>query len=220
LKKCVKSYEEQIDHPIKIIFHDVASTYKPLLEYLEEKSKEGYVVYRSKINRHTTVMDSVVDYLKKHPECKYYVITDPDVELDNVNSDILDFYIHVLKAGKNDKLVVGPMLRIDNIPNYYPHKAKVFNRQNHFWKKKPIEIKYKNINYKVVSAPIDTTFQLVSANNLTRRFPRNGVRCYAPYSAQHLDWYIDPNSMTDDQKYYSQTASNVTHWGKMDTSIH
>ena len=214
LEKSVTSYLNNIKTPIKIIFHDVASTYGPCLEYLEQKKKEGYEVYRSDINNHLSVMDTVRKYMNENKNCEYFVLTDPDVELDNVNGDILDFYKFISKKN-NDKYVVGPMLRIDDIPDFYPYKQKAIKgHTDQFWHKKPSDIIYNKTNYQIQCSPIDTTFQLVHISLLSSKFPRQGFRCYAPYSARHLDWYLDPNNLTDDQKYYSKNATSIAHWGK------
>ena len=37
----IKSTETLVKSPIKIIFHDVKSTYKPTLDYLEEMKSKG-----------------------------------------------------------------------------------------------------------------------------------------------------------------------------------
>ncbi len=213
LKKAVMSFEEQIKTPIKIIFHNVASTYKPCLEYLEEMKLKGYDVYSSTVNNHHSVMNTVKSYLKLHPECKYYVVTDPDIELDNVNGDILEFYMHL--SDNNPNLSIGPMLRIDDIPDYYPKKKIVIqSHTKQFWHKDPKSIKYKDQKYDIQFSAIDTTFQLMPVNILPNKFPRRGIRCYAPYSARHLDWYLDPQNLSDDQIYYSNNASTIAHWGR------
>lgn len=49
--------------------------------------KRGYKVYRSDVNTHWSVMNSVNTYLDTHPECEYYIITDPDIELDHVKGN-------------------------------------------------------------------------------------------------------------------------------------
>ncbi len=214
LKRCVASIVNQITTPIEIIFHNVASTFPECLEYLKEMEEMGYRVYHSKVNNHKSVISTINTYLKQHPKCLYYVLTDPDIELDNVSGDILDFYIWLNRKYGND-LVVGPMLRIDDIPNYYPKKKLAIQKHMaQFWHKKPQPITWKGKQYNIQHSPIDTTFQLAHRSSIIK-FPRLGIRCYTPYSARHLDWYIDPNNMTDDQKYYSKNALKTAHWGKM-----
>ena len=212
LKKAVESYQEQIKTPIEIIFHDVASTYKPCLDYLEVMRGKGYLVYRSEINHHHTVLTSITDYLEKHPECNYYCVTDHDIELDNVNGDILDFYIHLLEMhGKN--FVVGPMLRIDDIPDCYPKKEMVMHLHKKLgaWNAPILSTKWKGSDIKYVKYEIDTTFQLAHRSNLTK-FRRKGYRCLAPFSCRHLDWYVDPKKTTPDYDYYSENATKISHW--------
>lgn len=280
LIQSVESYEKYIKTPIKIIFHNVASTYEPTLTYLKKKEREGYTVYHSKENNHHTVVNSIKDYLKKHPECKYYVMTDPDVMLDNVNGDILEYYKYLLNKFKVNS--VGPMLRIDDIPDYYPRKKNAISgHSQQFWNKTPknvlypsqivvnqhymidgpkselrwyayknhwdlsnnqiisncdtyLKLKTSNITklknkqkifvekntifslykkYKYINCNTDTTFQLCSANNIPNSFPHNNsIRCYAPYSAKHLDWYINPKKISGCQKYYSDTTTSISNW--------
>lgn len=212
LKRSVDSYEKFISHPIRIIFFNVASTYQPTLDYMASKEKEGCKIYTSKINNHKLVINAIKDYLHHHPQCEYYVVTDPDIELDDVNDDILDFYIHVLNTtGVNS---VGPMLRIDDIPDYYPRKQNVIDGHGHqFWKRPRYRIHYKNNKFSFIHCNTDTTFQLASRKNIPSNFPNgNSIRCLSPYSARHLDWYLDPNNLPPCQKYYAQECSNTSHW--------
>ncbi len=69
LKKAVKSYEKYIKTPIEIIFHNVNSTYFETINYLNTKQKEGYIVYKSEVNHHHTVINSIKDYISKNPKC-------------------------------------------------------------------------------------------------------------------------------------------------------
>lgn len=216
LKKSIESYEKFITTPFKIILHDVASTFKPCLDYIQEMKTKGYEVYRTENNNHLTVMESVNTYLDKHPECKYYVITDPDIELDNVNGDILEFYSFLLDKFKSSNIEsVGPMLRIDDIPDFYPRKQNVLDGHNaQFWSKPFYKITFKNNTYQYMICNTDTTFQLRSRENRTLNFIDNSaIRCDKPYFARHLDWYINPKEMTDDQIFYMKNTKKIANWG-------
>jgi pyruvyltransferase len=212
LKKSVESYKKYINTPIEIIFHNVYSTYFETINYLELQKKKGYKVYDSKINDHHTVIDSIKDYIKHHPICEYIVITDPDIELFNVNSDIIEFYIFLLN--KLNVQSVGPMLKIDNIPNFYPNKNQVIKgHTNQFWSKPVKSILFKNTNYQYIECSTDTTFQLFSTKNIPKEFPyKNSIRTLAPYSAQHLDWYINPNDLYPSQLFYLNNTTKISHW--------
>lgn len=213
LKRSIKSYVDNIKTPIQIIFHNVCSTYPPTIEFLNEMKEAGHLVYNSEVNNHHTVMDSVEDFLSKNPDCEYYVITDPDIELTDVNGDILEYYIYLLNKYK-DVCSVGPMLRIDDIPDFYPRKKNVLDgHTKQFWNKPPTQVEWKETTQNIIFCSTDTTFQLRSRKNLSRKFPHdNSIRCYYPYFARHLDWYLNPDDLTNCQRYYIETTTNISHW--------
>jgi pyruvyltransferase len=213
LKQSIESYEKYIKTPIKIILHDVASTYKPCLEYLDEMKYKGYDVYRSDINNHKSVMNTVSIYLEEHLECKYYVITDPDIELDNINGDILELFMYMSDLYPDKPICAA--CRIDDIPDTYPYKNMLLDnyRIKDVFSDEQI-VNYKGNDYKYYNEKTDTTFQLLSRNNLSLKFPRDAVRFVFPYGSKHLDWYLDLNNLMNDQLYYSKHASNIAHWGK------
>ena len=46
-------------------------------------------------------------------------------------------------------------------------------------------------------------------------FPHgNSIRFFAPYSAKHLDWYLNPNAITPCQLFYHLTTTSISHWNK------
>ena len=170
LKKSVESYETLIDYPIEIIFHNVASKNFETLNYLKEKENEGYLVYHSAANRHLSVKRSIGNYLSKHPECEYVILTDPDIQLHNINKDIIQFYIHILNT--TNKIAVGPMLKIDDIPDHYPSKKRVVSMHGRgHWNIPKKSIEFNGNKYEYIDSHIDTTFQLLRANRLPNKFP-------------------------------------------------
>ena len=216
LKQTIRSYEKYIKTPFKIVYHNVASTYEPTIQFLKEQELLGCAVYHTSINNHHTVIETIDDYLHKHPECEYYVMTDPDIELDNVNGDILDVYIHILK--NTNAVSVGPMLRIDDIPDFYPRKEMAIDyHTQQFWGPtiQKRHSSFNGFNFSFIVCHTDTTFQLSSVKNRPTTFPHSlSVRVFAPYSARHLDWYVDPNNLTPCQEYYQLTSSDISHWNK------
>ena len=215
LKKCLASLA-QITTPYEVILYDSASTYQPCIDFLRAESlKPNTTLVTSAVNNHTLVMNAVEAYLKSHPQCEYYVLTDPDIELDAVNGDILEFYKFLCERFEY-KFPIGPMLRIDDIPDTYPMKKRVIqSHTRQFWHKTPLKVEYNSASYDYQTCRIDTTFQLVSRRMKSqRKFCRPGIRTYAPYAARHLDWYLDPTNMSADQVYYSKHASRVAHWGR------
>lgn len=212
LKKSVASYEKYIKNiPIEIIYHNVCSTYYETINYLEEKKKEGYIVYESKSNNHLSVLNSIKDYISNHPECEYVIMTDPDIELYNVNSDIIEFYLHLLKETKATS--VGPMLKIDDIPDEYHNKQQAIRGHScQFWKLPRHNMLFKGENYKFVSCGTDTTFQLFSVNNIPKTFPHKSIRTLEPYAARHLDWYVCYDNITPCELFYQNNTTKTSHW--------
>ena len=170
LKKVVESYEKLIKTPIQIIFHNVCSTYFETINYLKEKENEGYIVYKSEVNNHHTVLNSINDYISKNPKCEYVVMTDADIQLNNINDDILEFYIYLLN--KKNRISVGPMLKIDDIPDtYYNKKQAISGHGKQFWNRPREKIEFKGKKYEFINCKTDTTFQLLSTKNIPINFP-------------------------------------------------
>ena len=216
LRESIASYREHIRTPFEIVIHDNGSTYQPLLAYLEELEGSGVAVYRhaerivaqEQLNG---VAGTVARWFSGRAPGNY-VVTDPDVALVGDCGDILELYAHLLETAVEIE-VVGPMLRIDDLPDCYPLKAEVIERHmKQFWHKSPLELTWRGRRIGYQHARIDTTFGMYRAGFRFRRLCR-GYRTYAPYWARHLDWYIDPQRLSGDQKHYLHHASRVTHWG-------
>ena len=207
----------QIAAPTEIVIHDAGSTYRPLLEYLHRLQASGAatVFLQRKSVMHAADLNAIAEtieqWFKRH-DAPYYIVSDPDVALEPGCADIIETYAQLLAHFETAE-VVGPMLRIDDIPDHYPLKRKAVERHTEqFWHKQPeiIELAGKRVAYQ--SAPIDTTFGMYRRGFRFHRLCR-GLRTYAPYWARHLDWYIDPSNLSDDQRHYLETASNASHWG-------
>ena len=218
LGKSIQSYYDNIKTPFEIIIVDFGSTYEPTLKFLKYQERKKIKIYWKE--RITSVTDlnrvdeAVQDYFKNHPKSNY-VVTDPDIALDNTDGDILNIYSRLLERIP-EILAVGPMLRIDDIPDCYPQKEKVnvaagWHIDFHF-KRKVNAISCGNKTIRYILAPIDTTFGMSRAGTHWGRY-REAARVLSPYSARHLDWYLDPKNLTQDQEYYREHASKkIAHW--------
>lgn len=200
----------------RFILHDNNSTYPLMLEYLDELEEGGVEVVRTgrsvvsneDLNR---IGETVTDWFSRN-DAPYYIVTDPDIALEGGHDDILNAYSFLLQRFPKAE-VVGPMLRIDDIPDHYPLKFVAAGRHYYqFWQKEPESIRWKGRRLQYQWAPIDTTFGMYRKGYKFRRL-NEGLRVYAPYWARHLDWYIDPANMGDDQRWYMERASKVSHWG-------
>jgi len=212
LKKSIQSYYDFIKTPFEIVIIDFGSTYEPTLEYLKGLEREGVKIYRGermlrKLDVDRPVQEAVGDYFKDHPASNY-VVTDPDIALDNVEGDVLDVYAYLLEKFPSIP-IIGPMLRIDDLPDHYPNKQKVIDWEAGLnWRglRNIHSIRYKDKIVKYISRTrLDTTFRMNRAGTLWKRSKR-AFRVLPPYGSKHLDWYLDPNNLTEDHKYYMEHA--------------
>ena len=226
LKQSMESWLTFIKSPIEIILLDQESTYSGMIDFLKEKEKEGIRVFYLKntdpiLNNKFPKLEEPVRQVCNEMKVSYYVLTDPDIMFEKIDGDILEFYVHFLKTYPGYK-AIGPMLVIDDIPDYYPFKAEVIKRHSPFWQAtgeykvigKPESINFngKNISYQY--SPIDTTFAL-RVSGTKPDFTNLSVRTRHPYTAKHLDWYINPKNLSEDQQYYinsSLTHKGISHW--------
>lgn len=214
LKRSLQSYWDCIKTPYEIVIHDNDSTYPPTVEYLKGLEKSGIKVYWNTTSELGSVRDSIRDFMAR-VDGRHYVVTDPDVELDNVPGDILEVYASLIEYFTEYR-VIGLSLRWDDIPDHYPFKERAVTGDRIVWSQ---EIKYFNYQGNVfpyVVHHVDTTFAMY------RNEPRHGPRLLMsemadlitmpPYTGRHLDWYQDPNNLTADQRYYAKTCGTVNHW--------
>jgi len=228
LRKTMQSYYDCIKTPFEVIFCDQGSTFNPMIEFLEKMESDGTMVYRWKKNLNVGrkrnlrrddigMSENIQDYFKTHPKSNY-IVCDPDIFLDNVDGDIFEVYAHLLNI-KPEIVAVGPMFRTDDIPDCYPLREKLFSDNSHHMKallKPRYTISYKGKQVKYIFDRIDTQFGMFRAGTRWQRIKVGikAIRTFAPYSAKQLDWYICPENLSEDQRYYMQHASTNTHWNK------
>lgn len=221
LKQSIESYEKYIDSPIKIVLIDNKSTYPQTVDFL--KSGKYDVIYNihcdsGKNNSDFNLGSQINDYIAEMDEdVTHYVVTDPDIAFHkDTPGDVLEFYIHLMKNTYKELVCVAPMLDIDDIPDFYPYKKLAVGiHTKDFWKKEHSLIKFKDKNFRYIYCQNDTTFALYKRSYIWTKATSDCIRVKPPYSAKHLDWYIDPENMPDDQKYYimnSHTHKAISHW--------
>jgi hypothetical protein len=212
----INSYIKTIASPFEIVIFDQKSTFSPTIDFLHSLEANGIPViwnYRNG-NMDEMVNDlriAIYQWQQKNPS-PYYIVTDPDIALDGCKCDILLFYAHLLEK-LSDAVCIGPMLRIDDIPDYYPFKKQAYERHSNFWQQVPTAVPWEGCNYHVLPSMIDTTFAMYRSSFKFTNYNR-ALRSYAPYMATHLDWYINPDKMTDDQLYYlTHGRKDLGNWG-------
>jgi len=211
LKKSIQSYCDYIKTPFEIVIIDFGSTYEPTVDFLRHLEYEGKKVYWkerifSKHDKEKPIQEAIRDYFENHPRSNY-VITDPDIALDNVEGNVLEVYAYLLEAFPKIP-IVGPIMRIDDIPDHYPGKEGVVNWEKKLNSRSVKFIQYKGKTIKYIHSYLATTFRMNRAGTLFRK-ARRAFRVLPPYGSKHLDWYLDPKNLTEDHKYYMSRASSM-----------
>lgn len=189
-----------------VIILDNASTYPPLLKYLESLP---YSVHRYTQNHGHNVLFEREEFADTI-QTRHFVLTDPDVlPLTECPSDAIDLFHIILE--ENPRInKVGFSLKIDDIPLTYPLRNTVCQWEERFWRNEKL---FRNIA--IYKAPIDTTFALYRP--IKSRINPDSTSCIRtghPYTARHLPWYADPDNLSEEDIYYIQNADErVTNWG-------
>jgi hypothetical protein len=216
LKETIASFYRAIDRPIDLIIHDNHSTFLPMLAYLDALESLGITVVRhdqpaDKVDMLSNVRESVDGWYCKH-DSPYYAVTDPDIELQDGTGKILDFYSYLLDTHPEVN-VVGPMLRTDDLPDYFPFKKDIIRGTLAEYGSRPsVYETFDGHQYRTIGGAIDTTFGLYRKSFGFSRL-NYGIQAFPPFACRHLDFYLDPNNLAEDQIYYMKHASELSHVG-------
>lgn len=225
LKKVIDSYDKNIKTPKKIFVFNHNTTYEPCLEYYKELELKGIHTFHAyeecnsykavNRSRDRNLLKIMRQFLDENKDVNYVVITDCDVELCPSDGNILDFYIKNIKEIGSTDTCIGPSLRIDDIPNFYPNKKQIIKRHSVLYNvKEKRHIEYEGKTITLHRNAIDTTFKIIHRDNVYKikkdicTGPQTSWRCDTPYNAWHLDWYEDPDKFGEDIIYYKNNALN------------
>jgi len=184
----------------RIVIVDNASTYPPLIDYLE-RSPHAVVRLKENLGQAAPWKSNVIHEFAgpgaRYAETDPDVLPDDDCPLDAVEhfSELLDRYPEVDKVGFG--------LRIDDLPSHYRHAEAVRRWEGRFWTDA--------VEPGVFRAPIDTTFALYRPDRLPAMEP--ALRTGAPYVARHLPWYSNSARPSREQRYYLRHAvGGINSW--------
>jgi hypothetical protein len=193
----------QISGYNNIVIIDNNSSYIPLLEYFED-IKKNVTIHKLDDNFGHKVFWKFTKFQKLYAE-NYFVLTDPDIIPDKDCPK--DFLFYFLKRLNENKFAtkVGFSLVTSDIPDCNIDKKVIIE-----WEK---QFQLNKNNDGDFIANIDTTFALykpfrfISNNNFYK-----AIRTKHPYLARHGGWYIDQKSLTEEQKFYIETANSSSSW--------
>jgi glycosyltransferase involved in cell wall biosynthesis len=196
-----------------IVILDNQSTYKPLLDWYKTLNDTPVVIYNCKHNYGPGALDRCrfeeEEFRSRYLhiiENEYHVYTDSDVvPVDEIPNDFIDDMVEIAKKYEIPKL--GLSLRIDDLPEHFSLKQQVIAHEGDFFHRGYIA----DDKCQVFKAPVDTTFAL-NAPGLNCGLYGEAYRMGGLYFARHAPWYYDTNNLPDDEKYYYQHITQISHW--------
>lgn len=182
-----------------IFIIDNLSTYPPLINYYKTSP---YVIFRLDKNvGHTAIWNSHIYMLFQN---RPYVYTDPDVvPIKECPLNAVEHFYQILQRNP-DVGKVGFGLKIDDLPDYYPPKQKVIKWEKQFWQQQ--------VEDEVYTSRIDTTFALYRANCKGDAGLLKALRTGGVYVARHLPWYLDPDNLSPEERYFVESTNNISSW--------
>lgn len=193
----VLALKSKFKNPIIIL--DNASDSQKTKDILKELKNSGIkVLHQSKNKGHVIIRE--IEVIHKN---SYFIITDPDLELNFLPEDTIKVLFDVSNHFKKTKKV-GLALRIDEKDDIFDiDDNKIINWEKQFWENKT---DYRN--YDVYYSDIDTTFHLqnpiAKIYNQTNNFLN--IRIAGQYSVRHLPWhksYIEKMSKDNFDEYFN-----------------
>jgi hypothetical protein len=198
-----------------IVILDNGSSYQPLLEWYNSLSTTK--VYFCKHNYGPEALDQVRNYEKEFQEKynhiilnEYHIYTDSDViPVEDIPDTFIDDMISLCKVYEIPKL--GLSLKIDDLPDHYPLKDRVFQHESSFFEREYID----DPVCRLFKAPVDTTFA-VNAPGMPCGYSDLAYRAAGKYFARHEPWYLNPADLPEDESYYlSNMQGSRPHWSNI-----
>ncbi|CAK9099839.1 Potassium/sodium hyperpolarization-activated cyclic nucleotide-gated channel 2 (Brain cyclic nucleotide-gated channel 2) (BCNG-2) [Durusdinium trenchii] len=187
-----------------LIALDNNSTYKPLLNYYQEKllwvvrlpsnlgNEISHLLWRMRWNQNTHMKEYIDRFGGR------YVLADPDTVFDDgVPANWLQHFWEIMDRHQANK--VGAALRLDDLPENYAARKQVWQHECDFWREDRLAPGEKHVFW----APIDTTMALtkISKSRLAMLKPSANVRVAGPYTVRHLPWYENSKWLLPDVEY-------------------
>ena len=191
----IKTYENVGD----IIIVDNGSTYEPLLDWYNSKPCD--IIYYKNLGHTGAWLSGVVSNLAS----EYYVVTDPDLGLDDTPQDTLIYLYDKMNKLNLDKIGLGLEWKsVGKNSLYYNH---LMGYEKKRWQNSRIQ---DNIYLDIA---VDTTFALY---RIKKSFGGGASTGY-PYIAKHFPWYMTKEESENDKEFmfYINHASSSSSYKKI-----
>lgn len=202
-----------------------------MIEYLNEIEKQGIMVSRWRLewtrkvddikareglglSLQNFVLEAPLNYALEHylnsSKADYYIVQDSDISLESAPSDIIVFYQGIMKLCPN-LYKVAPHIMISDIPLSYKWRDIIYDTYAMYWKTIPFAAKFNEIYVHLYPMGTDTHWSLQRSHNKFMRLAGTGIRTYAPYACQHLDFY-DTEEYPDTAYYKKLDEYKLNHY--------
>jgi hypothetical protein len=175
----IKTYDNAGD----IIIIDNGSTYEPLLEWYNSNPCD--IVFCKNLGQKGPWLSGVVKKLNS----EYYVVSDPDLGLDDTPQDTLIYLSEKMNRLNLDKIGLGLDWKLtgENSP-FYNH---LMNYEGSRWGNSRIQDDI------YLDIPVDTTFALYK----NRKHFIGGASTGYPYIAKHYPWYFTNEERVNNREF-------------------
>lgn len=187
-----------------VIILDNGSTYPPVKAYYRSlRALPQVQVVRLGFNARLYGIADAVQELTAFPR---YVVTDPDlVPYPQTPRNILT-HMKAMLDRYPQFTHVGASLEIRDIPATYPLREQVIAWESRYWPPAATPVGLDGYE-----AWVDTTFGMYRQGaDVTQIAP--AMRLARPFTLQHVDWYLDPDHLTDEQRFYRRVSLPVASW--------
>lgn len=177
---------------------DNNSTYPPMLERLAAWRREGYrvVMLRENLGARGVFKRGII---RAHRRRGAFFFSDPDiVPAEGCEPTILT-KLHRFLGRHPGFSKAGLGLRIDDLPEHFPFRERVQKWESRYWKTPPIG----KSGFR--TAAIATTFccmRDVSSVSSWCYSKGKDARTLPPNLGIHEPWYLDPDDLPEDERYY------------------
>lgn len=141
-----------------------------------------------------------IPYKWEHEVEEFYVVTDSDLECDQLPRDTLQVLSQILRDAP-EIIKAGLALRLDDLTaENSMHPDKIREEQEKFWQQRhPLEFQGRSLE--AWEAHIDTTFGMYRKGKGWQGYAPS-VRVAGEYAVRHLPWYYTPENVPVDFLYY------------------
>lgn len=188
------------------ILCDNASTYPPTVDWLVNTDLEVSTGENTGNNvawNRGLILDES-EHVERYGS-RYFVVTDGDIDLEGLPSDLLHVMAEALEFYGGYKVALS--LRHDDLPKVNPHRDQIYQHESRFWNEW-----VDGPSCRLYRAEADTHFCMYRAGSPWIGYESH--RLGHPYVAKHVPWYWNQGDLPPDAEWYVRHMNPAySTWG-------